>query len=90
MSDAVENDVQQICARAKKASRVLAQAGDAARNAALTAIAGALLITVASLIGVLIGSKLASTRDSSSLQRWFVGLLVLGLYMVVRVLMRGA
>ncbi|MEQ1702647.1 MAG: sulfite exporter TauE/SafE family protein [Ilumatobacteraceae bacterium] len=32
--------------------------------------------TVASLIGVLIGSKLASTRDSSSLQRWFVGLLV--------------
>ena len=32
--------------------------------------------TVASLIGVLIGSRLASTRDSSSLQRWFVGLLV--------------
>ena len=33
--------------------------------------------TVASLIGVVIGSRLASTRDSSSLQRWFVGLLVL-------------
>ncbi len=32
--------------------------------------------TVASLLGVLIGSRLASTRDSSSLQRWFVGLLV--------------
>lgn len=31
--------------------------------------------TVASLIGVVIGSRLASTRDSSSLQRWFVGLL---------------
>ena len=33
--------------------------------------------TVASLIGVVIGSRLASTRDSSSLQRWFVGLLLL-------------
>jgi uncharacterized membrane protein YfcA len=33
--------------------------------------------TIASLIGVVIGSRLASTRDSSSLQRWFVGLLVL-------------
>ncbi len=33
--------------------------------------------TVASLIGVVIGSRLASTRDSGSLQRWFIGLLVL-------------
>ena len=32
--------------------------------------------TVASLIGVIVGSRLASTRDSKSLQRWFVGLLV--------------
>ena len=32
--------------------------------------------TIASLIGVVIGSRLASTRDSRSLQRWFVGLLV--------------
>ena len=32
--------------------------------------------TIASLIGVVVGSRLASTRDSSSLQRWFVGLLV--------------
>jgi uncharacterized membrane protein YfcA len=32
--------------------------------------------TVASLIGVVVGSRLASTRDSSSLERWFVGLLV--------------
>lgn len=32
--------------------------------------------TVASLIGVTIGSRLASTRDSRSLQRWFVVLLV--------------
>ena len=32
--------------------------------------------TIASLIGVVIGSRLASTHDSSSLQRWFVGLLV--------------
>ncbi|NMD23323.1 MAG: sulfite exporter TauE/SafE family protein [Actinobacteria bacterium] len=32
--------------------------------------------TIASMIGVVIGSRLASTRDSSSLQRWFVGLLV--------------
>jgi glutamate-5-semialdehyde dehydrogenase len=36
---AVEKDVEGICRRAKKASRVLAQATDAARNAALTAIA---------------------------------------------------
>lgn len=33
--------------------------------------------TLASLIGVVVGSRLASTRDSTSLQRWFVGLLVL-------------
>ena len=33
--------------------------------------------TVASLVGVVVGSRLASTRDSSSLQRWFVGLLVI-------------
>ncbi len=32
--------------------------------------------TVASLLGVIVGSRLAHTRDSSSLQRWFVGLLV--------------
>jgi len=32
--------------------------------------------TVASLIGVFIGSRLASTRDPSFLQRWFVVLLV--------------
>ena len=32
--------------------------------------------TIASLLGVIIGSRLASTRDSRSLQRWFVGLLV--------------
>jgi len=33
--------------------------------------------TAASLVGVIIGSRLASKHDSSSLQRWFVGLLVL-------------
>lgn len=33
--------------------------------------------TIASLLGVIVGSRLASTRDSSSLQRWFVGLLVI-------------
>ena len=32
--------------------------------------------TIASLLGVIVGSRLAHTRDSSSLQRWFVGLLV--------------
>ena len=32
--------------------------------------------TVASLLGVIVGSRLASTRDSTSLQGWFVGLLV--------------
>jgi len=33
--------------------------------------------TVASLLGVIVGSRLASRRDSTSLQRWFVGLLVI-------------
>jgi uncharacterized membrane protein YfcA len=32
--------------------------------------------TVASLVGVAIGTRLASTKDSTSLQRWFVVLLV--------------
>lgn len=32
--------------------------------------------TIASLLGVVVGSRLASTRDSDSLQRWFVVLLV--------------
>jgi uncharacterized membrane protein YfcA len=32
--------------------------------------------TIASLLGVVVGSRLAGTRDSGSLQRWFVGLLV--------------
>ncbi len=32
--------------------------------------------TLASLVGVVIGTRLASTRDSTSLQRWFVVLLV--------------
>jgi len=41
--------------------------------------------TVASLIGVVVGSRLASTRDSRSLQRWFVGLLVVvAVYTAVR------
>jgi len=41
--------------------------------------------TVASLIGVIVGSRLAGTRDSSSLQRWFVGLLVVvAMYTAVR------
>lgn len=31
--------------------------------------------TVASLVGVVLGGRLAGSRDSSSLQRWFVGLL---------------
>ena len=33
--------------------------------------------TIASLLGVIVGSRLASTHDSSSLQQWFVGLLVI-------------
>ena len=32
--------------------------------------------TFASLVGVVIGTRLASTKDSASLQRWFVVLLV--------------
>ena len=41
--------------------------------------------TLASLIGVAVGSRLASTRESRSLQRWFVGLLVLvAIYTAVR------
>jgi uncharacterized protein len=32
--------------------------------------------TLASLVGVVIGTRLASTEDSTSLQRWFVVLLV--------------
>ncbi len=32
--------------------------------------------TIASMIGVIVGSRMASKYDSSSLQRWFVGLLV--------------
>ena len=41
--------------------------------------------TVASLIGVVIGGRLASTRDARSLQRWFVGLLVVvAIYTAVR------
>jgi uncharacterized membrane protein YfcA len=41
--------------------------------------------TIASLLGVIIGSRLASTRDSTSLQRWFVGLLVVvAVYTAVR------
>jgi uncharacterized membrane protein YfcA len=41
--------------------------------------------TIASLIGVVVGSRLAGTRDSSSLQRWFIGLLVIvAVYTAVR------
>lgn len=41
--------------------------------------------TIASLIGVMVGSRLASTRDSTSLQRWFVGLLlVVAVYTAIR------
>jgi len=41
--------------------------------------------TIASMIGVIVGSRLAGTRDSSSLQRWFVGLLVIvAVYTAVR------
>jgi uncharacterized membrane protein YfcA len=41
--------------------------------------------TVASLFGVVVGSRLASTRDSRSLQKWFVGLLVIvAVYTAVR------
>jgi uncharacterized membrane protein YfcA len=41
--------------------------------------------TIASLIGVVVGSRLASTRDSRFLQSWFVGLLVVvAVYTAVR------
>ena len=41
--------------------------------------------TIASLLGVVVGSRLASTRDSCSLQRWFVALLVIvAVYTAVR------
>lgn len=41
--------------------------------------------TVASLAGVVVGGRLAGTRDARSLQRWFVGLLVaVALYTGVR------
>ncbi len=41
--------------------------------------------TIASLVGVVIGSRLASTRDPSALQRWFVWLLVVvAVYTAVR------
>jgi uncharacterized membrane protein YfcA len=41
--------------------------------------------TVASVIGVAVGSRLAGTRDPSSLQRWFVVLLVaVAIYTAVR------
>ena len=41
--------------------------------------------TIASLLGVMVGSRLAHTRDSGSLQRWFVGLLVIvALYTAAR------
>ncbi|MDP9463250.1 MAG: sulfite exporter TauE/SafE family protein [Actinomycetota bacterium] len=41
--------------------------------------------TIASLLGVVVGSRLASTRDATSLQRWFVGLLVVvAIYTAVR------
>ena len=40
--------------------------------------------TIASLIGVVVGGRLASKHDSTSLQRWFVGLLVVvGVYTAV-------
>lgn len=41
--------------------------------------------TVASLVGVVVGTRLAATRNPRSLQQWFVGLLVLvALYTAVR------
>jgi uncharacterized protein len=41
--------------------------------------------TLASLIGVIVGSRLAGRHDSRSLQRWFVGLLVVvAVYTAVR------
>lgn len=41
--------------------------------------------TIASLVGVVVGSHLASTRDPTSLQKWFVVLLVaVALYTAAR------
>ena len=41
--------------------------------------------TAASLIGVVVGSHMASTRDSKMLQKWFVGLLVsVAVYTAIR------
>lgn len=41
--------------------------------------------TIASLIGVVVGTRLASTRNPRSLQQWFVGLLVIvAVYTAVR------
>jgi uncharacterized membrane protein YfcA len=41
--------------------------------------------TVASLIGVVAGGRVARTRDATVLQRWFVGLLVVvALYTATR------
>jgi len=41
--------------------------------------------TIASLIGVVVGTRLASTRNPRSLQQWFVGLLVIvAIYTAVR------
>ena len=41
--------------------------------------------TVASLIGVVVGTRLAATRNPRSLQRWFVGLLVVvAVYTAIR------
>ncbi|MEZ5411758.1 MAG: sulfite exporter TauE/SafE family protein [Acidimicrobiales bacterium] len=41
--------------------------------------------TIASLIGVVVGTRLAATRNPRSLQQWFVGLLVLvAIYTAVR------
>lgn len=36
--------------------------------------------TIASLIGVFVGSRLASTRDPSFLRKWFIGFLVVSTF----------
>jgi uncharacterized membrane protein YfcA len=39
---------------------------------------------LASLVGVFVGSRLASTRDPSFLQKWFIGfLVVIALYTAI-------
>lgn len=48
--EAIEREVQEICSRAKKASRVLAQACDAVRNSALTAIAVRMRASLAHIV----------------------------------------